>query len=187
MTSLVEGPIQCDGNVVPLMVLIPPPYDKERSSRPSGAAYGDHESTSESFSDTVSLGMNVDVGVGADFMDLFGAKVSQSLSLRVDNTYRERNTRSVGGRYSVKGQPDVYGPHHGAVTLAWGCFNAYVYEVEDPSGVLGTGADGEQFVMTVPVDGSVSLWSTTRYNAMAEAVGNLPVIDWPGVIPGNGQ
>jgi hypothetical protein len=31
--------------------------------------------------------------------------------------------------------------------------------------------------MTVPVDGAVSLWSTTRYNAMAEAVGNLPIID----------
>jgi hypothetical protein len=77
----------------------------------------------------------------------------------------------------MKGQPEVYGPQHGAVTLAWGCFNAYVYEVEDPSGILGPGANGEQFVMTVPVDGAVSLWSTTRYNAMAEAVGNLPIID----------
>ena len=177
LTSLVEGPIQCDGNVVPLMVLIPPPYDKDYSSQAGTAAYGSTDYTSENFTDTVSLGMDIDVGVGASFFDIFAAKVSETLSWKVDHYTSVRTSLGYGGRYSMTGQPEVYGPHHGAVTLAWGCFNAYVYEVEDPSGILGPGADGEQFVMTVPVDGAVSLWSTTRYNAMAEAVGNLPIID----------
>ena len=39
--------------------------------------------------------------------------------------------------------------------------------------------DGENFVLTVPVGGSVSVWSVSRYNAMAEAIGNLPIIEVP--------
>jgi hypothetical protein len=65
------------------------------------------------------------------------------------------------------------------VALHWGCFDAYVYEIDDPHGLISDSAQGENFVLTVPVGGSVSVWSIARYNAMAEAVGTMPVIDVP--------
>ena len=181
-TRLVEGPIKCDGAPVPLMVLIPPPYDANYSDGVGSAFYGDSDQTIETYEDTVSLGLNVDVGVGASFFDLFSAEVSQKLSWKMDYGTSTTHFRFVGGRYQVQANPELYGPHHGGVTLAWGCFNAYVYELDDPSNILGGDGDGEQFVMTVPVDGAITILSTNRYNAMAEAVGNLPIIDVPYTI-----
>jgi len=179
VTTLKEGPVTCDGNLIPLMLLLPPPYDKTYSDGPSAAMYGDNTQQLESFSDTVSLGLNMDIGFGVDFMEIFGAKVNSRVSWHVSQKHTDTFHRFVGARYSIEAQPEIYGPNHGAVTLGWGCFDAYVYEVDDPDEILGAGADGQEFVMTVPVDGAVTLWSTNRYNAMAEALGTLPVIDIP--------
>jgi hypothetical protein len=72
----------------------------------------------------------------------------------------------------------MYGPYHGAVVLYWGCFETYTYEINDPN-EHASEMDGETFVLSVPVGGSSSVWSLARYNALAEALGTLPVLDVP--------
>ena len=67
---------KCEGNVLPMMVMIPPPFDRDHSDGDGSVGYGSSESTSESYSDTVSLGLGVDVGVGGSFFDLFSANNS---------------------------------------------------------------------------------------------------------------
>lgn len=167
-----------EGAVLPIMVMTLPPYDKEHSAGPSRVGYGDGESVSESLTDTVSLGLSVDVGVGGDFWSIFGAKLSSKVSWYVSESVTTTETLYQGNRYSIEAEPELYGPYYGAVVLGWGCFDAYTYEVDDPSNLIGE-VDDEDFVMVVPTGGGVSLWSTARYNAMAEAIGNLPVIDIP--------
>ena len=176
--TLVDGPTLARGAPVPATLIMMPPYDAEHSSRPSSSAYGSNESTSQGFNDTVSLGMYMDVGVKLEFMDMFGASFSQSVGWRSRQTVGDNYRVSVGERFGMSADPDMFGPYHGAVALYWGCFDTYTYEISDPSGLV-SGLDNENFVLTVPVGGSTSVWSLSRYNALAEAVGNLPVIEIP--------
>jgi len=177
--TLKEGPVLCKGAPIPGAVILMPPYDKDHSDGPAGSFYGSGESTGEEFSDSVSLGLSMDIGVNADFTAVFSATLNESVSWRTRKTYTERARKYVGGRYGMTADPDTYGPYHGAVALHWGCFDAYVYEIEDPHGLVSDSAEGQDFVLTVPVGGSVSVWSIARYNAMAEAVGTLPLIEVP--------
>ncbi|HJN75011.1 MAG TPA: hypothetical protein QGF58_13875 [Myxococcota bacterium] len=61
--------------------------------------------------------------------------------------------------------------------LSWGCFHTYTYRVHDPDGLL-EGSDGEPVLLAVPVDGGTALWSTPRYNALADIVGG-PKVEIP--------
>ena len=177
-TLVDDEPILAKGAPVPSAMILMPPYDADHSKSPSSSFYGSSESTSESYTDTVSLGMKVDVGVKAEFMDMFGASYGTSVGWRVRQTYGEGFRTSVGERFGMSADPDMYGPYHGAVVLYWGCFDTYTYEIDDPNG-LAADMDGENFMVTVPVGGSTSVWSLARYNAMAQALGTLPVLEVP--------
>ena len=175
---LMDGPTLAKGAPVPAAMILLPPYDIDNSDDASGSFYGAFENTSEYFDDTISLGMRVDVGVKAEFMDMFGASFSSNVGWRVNQTVGDGYRLSVGERFGMKANPEMYGPYHGAVVLYWGCFDTYTYEVNDPSG-LASEMDGETFVLSVPVGGSTSVWSIARYNALAEALGTMPVLDIP--------
>jgi hypothetical protein len=176
--SLVDGPTLARGAPVPATLVMMPPYDADHSSGPSSSAYGSSESTSSGYHDTVSLSMNVDLGVGVDFMEMFGASFSTSVQWRVNQMKGEQFRLSVGERFGMSADPEMYGPYHGAVALYWGCFDTYTYEISDPNSLVSD-MDSETFILTVPVGGATSIWSLSRYNALAEAVGDLPVIDIP--------
>ena len=179
MATLIDDePVLARGAPIPSAMILMPPYDADHSAGPSSSFYGSSESTGESYSDTVSLGMKVDIGVKAEFMDMFGVSYGNSVGWRVKQTYGEGFRTSVGARFGMSADPDMYGPYHGAVVLSWGCFDTYTYEIDDPNG-LASNMDGESFVVTVPVGGSTSVWSLARYNAMAEALGTLPVLEVP--------
>ena len=176
--TLMNGPELAKGAPIPGALVLMPPYDIDHSAGPAGSFYGSGESTSEEYSDTISLGMKVDLGVSLDILPGFAAAFGESMSWRVRQTHGERTRQFVGGRFGMSADPEMYGPYHGAVVLHWGCFDTYTYEVNDPSGHASE-LDGENFVLTVPVGGSVSVWSVARYNAMAEALGTLPIIEVP--------
>ena len=177
-TLIDDEPTLAKGAPIPSAMILMPPYDADHSAGSSSSFYGSSESASETFTDTVSLGMKVDIGVKAEFMDMFGVSYGTSMGWRVRQTYGESFRTSVGERFGMSADPDMYGPYHGAVVLYWGCFDTYTYEIDDPSG-LAADMDGENFVVTVPVGGSTSVWSLARYNAMAEALGTLPILEVP--------
>src|SRR6185436_3204809 len=81
----------------------------------------------------------------------------------------------VSQRFSVEADPKLYGVDSAAVALSCGCYHSYTYELSSPS----MSGNGQKVVVLVPVGGETLLWSSKRYNAMAKAVGNLPVIDVP--------
>lgn len=172
---LVEGPKLVTGPVIPTVVLEIPPYDAERSEGLPSLTVGRSETVGESLSDTVSLSLSVDVGVSADFFGVFEAGLSGRVSQTISRTHAEASRLTVGDRFSVTPDPDRADQSYGAVVVAAGCFHAYTYEVDDPNDAMG--ADGEEMVILVPVGGSTGLWSTTRYNAMAKALGTLPEIE----------
>jgi hypothetical protein len=84
---------------------------------------------------------------------------------------------SIGDRHKAEADPSLFGFDYGLVVVSCGCFHAYYYEVEDPGEHMGAGGNGERFVMLLPVGGTTTMWSSPRYNAMAEAVGNLPIVE----------
>jgi hypothetical protein len=172
-------PMLLPGPVVPVAVGLFPPYEKEFSDGESSISIGRAESTAETFTDSVSLEMGIDLGVSIGLFDIakvgLGTRIRNKVKFTESQTFKE----SVGTRYSARPESYFEGEPYGVVTLTCGCFHVYTYEVEDPAALLGDGGDQEQFVLMVPVGGSEMLWSTPRYNAMAEAVGNLPIIDVP--------
>jgi len=175
------GPEVIPGASVPVVAMTLPPYSYEYSAGFSSTGYGMSETMSENYSDTVSLSLGVDVGVGGDFLGLFAAKYSEKIGVSTSMTLGETQNTSTGNRSSMRSQPDDFGFHYGAVVVSWGCFHAYTYEVNDPSDLV-PGSDGELIVMTVPVDSGTAMISTSRYNALATVVGDLPLIDAPYTI-----
>ena len=170
------------GPVTPLVVAHFPPYDAERSRELPAIVLGSTESQSESFSDTVSLRTTFDVGVSASFFGLFKAKVGTRVQSEIKHTQTTSTSFDIGRRISASPNPEVVGNDYGVVTLACACYHAYYYEVHDPSNRLGQSVDREQFVMVLPVGGTTTVWSSKRYNAMAERVGNLPIVEIPYII-----
>jgi hypothetical protein len=176
--TLIDGPQLCKGAPVPGALVLMPPYDQDHSAGPAGSFYGSGESVSEDLWDTMYMSLSMDIGVNADFTAIFSATLNEKVSWRTSKVHIDSKRKYVGGRFGMTADPESYGPYHGAVVLHWGCFDAYTYEIEDPHDLIG-GGDSEKFVLTVPVGGSVSVWSVARYNAMAEELGTLPVIDVP--------
>jgi len=81
----------------------------------------------------------------------------------------------VTGRFNVEANPKLYGVDWAAVALSCGCYHSYTYELSSPA----VGGNGQRLVVLVPVGGETLLWSSKRYNAMAAAVGDLPIIPVP--------
>ena len=175
------GPEVVPGASVPVVAMLLPPYSYEYSAGFSSTGYGMAETLSETYSDTVSMSVGMDVGVSGNFLGLFAAKYSEKVGASASMTLGENQTRSTGNRSGMRSQPDDFGFNYGAVVVSWGCFHAYTYEITDPSGLV-PGSDGELVVLTVPVDSGTAMLSTNRYNAMATAVGDLPIIEAPYTI-----
>ena len=174
--KLQEGPQECTGDVVPIMTMMFPPYDGDNSSGFCYAFYGDGESTTESLTDSVSLGVGMEFGVGAEFAG-FGASVTSKLGYKASASTTNSSSVRIGSRYNIRAEPDLYGSKYGAVVVSSGCWDGYTYVLDDPAGYVG--GDGTEFAVTVPTGGDVTMMSTARYNAMAEALGDLPIIDVP--------
>ncbi len=175
-------PILIPGDVVPVALGLFPPYEAEFSDGEASVSVGRADSTSESFSDSISLDMSIDMGVSVGFFDVakvgFGTRVRNSVSFSETQTFRQ----SIGTRFSARPESYFEGEPYGVVTMTCGCFHAYKYRIDDPAEMLGEGSNGEEFVLMVPVGGTELLWSTQRYNAMAEAVGGLPIMDVPYMV-----
>jgi len=168
----------CQGNPVPIMLMVLPPYDEDYANGTSRVGFGNGSSTSESASESVSLGLSVDIGYKAGFSEFFSAKVSAKMGWRISASTTNTTSMYVGTSYTLIADPGLYGPNYGGVVLSWGCFDGYEYTVDDPSDHLG-GVHGENLVLTIPTGGGSSIWSTPRYNALAALSENLPEMEIP--------
>ena len=175
---LVDGPELIAGKAVPIAAMMFPPY-------PAGAAVGalsanitlgDVESTDETMSDTVSLGVGMGLSFGAEALG-FKAKVGGYLNQDFSVTQSVTKSFQVGARYWILAQPDLHGTAYAPVIMSCGCYHRYRYETEDPAGLIG--GSGQVVDIFQPVGGQAQLWSSLRYNALAETVGTLPKIEVP--------
>ena len=107
--TLSGPPTTVPGAEVPVVVLTLPPYYPEYSGGSSSSGYGSGDFTSESFTDTLSLGLSADVGVKASFLGLFEANYSVKTSRRASQTLGEGRVISTGIRTSISSQPSLFG------------------------------------------------------------------------------
>jgi len=181
--TLLDGPLPVEGDVVPLAVVLIPPYDRQYSDGDAGASYGTSESSDIGESEGNSFGVNFSIGASGSIVPgLVTAKASARFSQKTSTTRNFRESYRVGLLHSVRGNPDQLGPAHAGVVLAWGCYDSYLYEVDDPYGKLSDGKvriNEGQMLLNVPTGGGEALYSTSRYNAMAERLGSMPVVDVP--------
>jgi len=180
VARLVDGPSLVPGRVVPTTLIYYPPYDGEHSNGVSSIFAGQIESVSETYSDSVSLSVGIEVGVGASFMDIFGAKLSSKLQTKITQTHGEAFKERIGFRFTSEPDPELFGNSYGVIFLSVGCFHGYTYRFDDPSGLVGD--NGEEFVALMPLEGTTTVWSTPRYNAMAREVGGMPLVEVPRVL-----
>lgn len=180
---LIEGPIPTPGRVVPTMVLQLPPYDGEHSDGTSNVGVGDGWSSSQGWDQSVSFNIGMSLGLGTDMFSLFSAGVSQNMGVSIGRSQGVSTSVSVGNSFGISADPARFGASQASVVLSCGCFLNYIYELEDPQGVLG--GTGSRISVLVPVGGQAALWDIRRYNAMARAVGGLPVIETNGFVSGD--
>jgi len=178
---LVSGPDLVPGGLVPMMAVTFPPYDASLAKGGvAGVAVGNRTDMSNDAATTVSLSAGIEVGVGADFLSVFSAKLSTKFSAEVSRTHSVGRKQSVGTKFSLRPQLDLYGDRYGAVVVGCNCFHTYVYELVDPANRAG--GTGHRVTMIVPVGGQTTVLSTPRYNALAQAIGGLPEIAIPTTI-----
>jgi hypothetical protein len=174
--KLVEGPELISGRAVPTVVALLPPYPQGVADGVANVLVGDGQNMDESIEDSVSLGVGVMVGYGIE-TPILEAKVSASLERSIEITHRVTRSIYVSQKFWVDADPERLGQDFAAVVLSCGCYHRYRYLTEDPANRIG--GSGQVVEMLLPVGGQTILWSSKRYNAMAKAVGNLPLIDVP--------
>lgn len=173
---LVKGPEMLPGNIVPIMVAHFPPYSREYSDGRGSVFVGDGQTSSETFTDTVSMSAGITAGVQGDFLGLFKSDVSFHIREHLSMSQSETTSINVGDRFSIEADPDRFGPDYAGVYVTTACYHTYTYRMDDPAGWIG--GDGSEFVMIVPVEGRTTIWSSHRYNALAPHLG-LPYVDVP--------
>jgi hypothetical protein len=176
---LVDAPALAQGPLVPTAVLFLPPYDREHSDGVSAVSLGDEFSGGTIDIETVSLSASVEVGVDARLLGLFSASIGGGVERGLSRSRTLSRRVRIGRGNRVRAEPEAFGYQYGAVVLSCACFRQYTYEVFTRERDAAE-ADG-RFTILVPVGGSTTLWSTTRYNAKAEAAG-FPRIETPHVI-----
>lgn len=179
-TRTVRGaPKLVPGRVVPMAVLTVPPYSRTYSDGVSRASIGGSESNERTDTQSVSLRAGVGISVGADLGPIVKASVGLQLSRSLSVSDSRYKATSIGGTFTVFARPGEDGFAAGAVMLGCACYHRYEYAIDDPRGVLGKDVNGKTLDVFVPVGGQTSVWSTRRYNALAEALGTLPKIQIP--------
>ena len=185
--SRVDGPELIPGPVVPVVAAEFPPYDASQSGgggvpgagggATSNLFLGDTESTEESLTDSVHVRAGVAVGFEAKLFGVLGASAKTRVTQQVEYSETVSQRQVIGNRYFVLPNTDLYGTQYGVVLLTAGCFHGYTYRLSDPAGRIDDDADGSTVFGVVPVDGQSTMWSTNRYNALAERIDYLPHID----------
>jgi hypothetical protein len=164
------------GPITPIMVGHFPPYDAEHSSGTSSFTVGTSELGGMNVNESISLSASVGLGFGVSIPFISGG-ISGTLSQSITRTKSEATSWEIGSRIAGNPDPKLGGLDYGLVTVSSGCYNTYHYMIEDPMGRFGK--NGEELVVMAPVGETTITWSTRRYNAMAEALGNLPLVEIP--------
>jgi hypothetical protein len=175
---LVSGPELISGKAVPVAALMFPPYPAKVAvgALSANITLGDVETQDESHHDTVSLGVGMGLKFGAE---AFGFKAKVGGYFNKDFSYTKRVTKQLttGARYWILAQPELLGTSYAPVIMSCGCYHRYQYELDDPGNLIG--GSGQTVDVYVPVGGQTQLWSSKRYNAMAELTGTLPQVVVP--------
>lgn len=172
--KLLSGPELVAGQTVPVSVFFFPPYNKQFSDGVSNLLVGNTKTTNKTYSDTVSLHLGLMASFSAS-AGVLSAKVGAYLNNDYSVTHADTVTRVIGTRDYLQADPARYGQDYGAILIANGCYQKYTYVTNDPANLVG--GSGQQLSIYVPVGGQSMVLSTTRYNAMAKALGtNLPQI-----------
>jgi hypothetical protein len=174
-TMVSSGPDLVSGEVVPTMVIHWPPYSRTHADGIPYVFVGETGVISEFYSDTVGLRAGIEFGYGAEFpLGLLGSEISARVNEEVRRTQTIGQDTVVGNRFVIT--PDLlrHGTDYSVVMLTSACYHAYRYQLEDPDDFMG--GNGAEFVLMVPVGGNHTIWSSKRYDAMAQAVGGMPQV-----------
>ncbi len=173
--KLMDGPTLVPGRLMPAMVVQFPPYYSTIGDDKASVTVGQRNDEFDDHTTTVSMSAGIEVGVDADFVGLFKAKLSTKVQKDVTLTHSTARRTFVGTHFTLKPQIDLYGDHYGAVLVGCNCFHTYRYQLVDPANRAG--GSGHVLTMIVPVGGQTTVLSTPRYNALAAAAGDMPTID----------
>ena len=166
-----------------MAVLHLPPYYEEYSAGKTRVSYGVSESEGQTTGNSVSLNLKADVGWGGDIPFALKASVSTTLSTTQAFSQSESKKFNVKTGYNLGVNTEKFGNQYAGVVLAWGCYHGYTYRVEDPAGLLAAneGANHD-YMVTIPVGGGSTMWSSNRYNTLAAKKPGLPQVVIPHTI-----
>jgi len=178
--SLQGGPVLTAGLLEPTSLLVYPPFWWTHSQGTSRISVGSAQVNQTAASTTVGLQASLSIGFEASVPDVVSASLKTKVQASVQNTQTNTDSITVADTYYVDPTAGEVGPDNAAVALANACYHAYTYQIDDPAGLLG--GNGTHMVLFVPVGGQTAIWSLTRYNGLAAAEGDLPVLQVPSSV-----
>jgi hypothetical protein len=179
IATLHGAPQPAPGPMVPVALVAYPPYSTEHSDGTSQIVIGSSDSTSNAEASTLSLRASLSLGYEGGFGDLVKATVSAKIEKTLSTTKTVTRSIAVGDKFTVNAQTGLSGPDNAVTIVAAACFYAFTYDITDPKGHLGDGADGHSVTLFVPSGGQTSAWSLRRYIDLAVESQDLPRLHVP--------
>ncbi len=175
MAELVDGPIPLTGRVAPIAILNYPPYDRRYSPDGSSVGFGTSVTNEQTQTSGLSFGVSGAVGYSGGLFGS-GGSIKTKIAATASSSISTSESTTVESGFVAWADPNVQGPHASAVVLAWGCYEGFAYEIDDPRGLVDPEDRDESFMMAMPVGGGTTVWSSHRYNAVVEALGHGPQV-----------
>ncbi len=176
---LSEGPAVLPASVVPIAVLHYPPYNALHAEGKASVAFGEVSGSGSSTTDSVGLSLKGTVGISTPMID---ASVKTTVTAKIGRKVKTASSYKVVTQYKASAKPSIHGNKSAAVVLGWGCFHGYTYEVDDPRG-LATNLDADnELMVSIPVGGGTTAWSSARYDAVIELREQGTPIDVPHTV-----
>ena len=175
MGTLTGTPTLTQGKPTPIFAAFYPPFSTTDSSGVSDVILTSTTTDTTQTTQTLSMSSTTTVGFQAGIPILAMTSISAAVAVTLQAASTTVDTLSLAETFTLTAS-SASDRDDAAVLVAGTCFQAYEYKVSDPQGRLGAGADGSAMAVLQPVGVQRSVWSLTRYNAVAAAVGHLPVL-----------
>lgn len=175
--KLIAPPKVSSGNLIPIAVLVPPPYSKQYSGEGHGdsrsvVTMGSSSTTGTGSDHSVTVSYGYGITLGGSIGPLFTASASYNIQKSITTTKSYSKSSTVSQSFSFEARPDLDGYETGAVAVACGCFNQFDYQIDDPNNTLGPDGGDKKVSVFLPIGGQTSVWALKRYNQLAQALGD---------------
>jgi hypothetical protein len=163
------------GQPVPIVAMYFPPYSADKSDGKAQLVFGAANTDTKQTDDQMSLRAAFAVGYQAGLPVAATAGLTARVEASLTRTATNIATMTLGESFTLDPHPEEDPSNTAGVLVGGACYRAFSYAVSDPGSIVGEAA-GKTITVYVPVSTQRAFLSLPHYNALAKAVGHLPIL-----------